>query len=62
MKQEARPIPYHLQNSQEKDKLILSGHLGKFKKVEEDSFVNPVLRTVKKKQISWDSIEIMEIE
>ena len=50
VKQKARPIPLHLQEDvgRELEKLIKTGHLEKVKHVDEDSFVSPVVITVKK--------------
>ena len=49
-KQEARRIPYYLQDDvkNELDRLIKSGHLERFETIEEDCFVSPVVITVKK--------------
>ena len=49
VKQNARPIPLHLQEEvgKELEKLIKTGHLEKVKHVDEDCFVSPVVITVK---------------
>ena len=49
VKQKARPIPLHLQEDvgRELEKVIKAGHLEKVNNVFEDSFVSPVVITVK---------------
>ena len=49
MKQKARPIPLQLQENvgRELEKLKKTGHLEKVKQADEDSFVSPVVTTVK---------------
>ena len=49
VKQQAMPVPLHLQEEvgREKERLINSGHLEKINDVDEDCFVSPVVITVK---------------
>ena len=49
VKQKARPIPLHLQDTVGKatEKLTKSGHLERVKQVDDDCFVSPVVITVK---------------
>ena len=49
VKQNARPVPLHLQEDvgRELEQLIKSGHLEKIKHFDEDCFVSPVVITVK---------------
>ena len=49
VKQEARPVPLHLQEDVEREleKLIKTGHLEKINDVDEDCFASPVVITVK---------------
>ena len=49
VKQNARPVPIHLQKDigRELERLIKSGHLEKLNNVDEDCFVSPVVITVK---------------
>ena len=49
VKQKSRRIPLHLQEAvgKEVEKLTKSGHLERVKRVDEDCFVSPVVKTVK---------------
>ena len=64
VKQKLRPIPLHLPEevSEELDKLIKTGHLGKVKHVVEDCFVSPVIITVKKRQVGGSSFRLEKID
>ena len=64
VQQKAPPIPFHLQNSVEKEinRLIKSGHLEKLDKAQEDTFISPVVITVRKGQIGQNRIGFKKIK
>ena len=60
VKQKARPIPYQLQSYVEKEitKLIQYGLLEKIQNVEEDCFISPVVRLMKKTKLVKTAMDI----
>ena len=66
IQQKGRPLPIHLQQSEEKEieKLIKQGHVEKAKIIDEDCFMSPAVFTVKKDKsvkIALDSRKLNEI-
>ena len=66
IQQKGRPIPIHLQQSEEKEieKLLKQGHIEKANNIEENCFVSPAVITVKKDKsvkIALDSRKLNEI-